>query len=392
MPPSLPAAITGFSLDAFHAHVFAPGRVPGSRRRNRRRSWACSLFPPPRRTRPQPAAGRRFRRCSRRPIAQPDWEKVCGKINDQQECHTSRKRLAATGQPIAQFLVIERGDKKLLQLAVPPVALIQPGVQVKIDDAEPTGVKYVVCTPGECLALGEINDDFVGEAQEGRSVVITMLNPQGKPVNFDISLVGFTSIYDGPGIDPQEAQVRQQRLEDELKKKADEARQQLLQLSSSSSRAARSSSSSRRQGFRRGRPAAPFSVRHVARAVDALLEALEEIANLRMADRLAAFVGQKILLGDVGDVFGLLVLGEQMIKRLILRGPDLLGDRLIPFLGVGEDRVHVEDDAAEREEAVPHDLADAEFRLSDLHGLEFRLSGCSGKPRRREREAHSPPK
>ncbi len=126
--------------------------------------------------------------------------------------------------------MIERGDKKLLQLAVPPVALIQPGVQVKIDDSEPTGVKYVVCTPGECLALGEINDDFIGKLKKGKIVNITMLNPQGKPVNFDISLVGFTATYEGPGIDPQEAQARQQKLEDELKKKADEARQQLMQL------------------------------------------------------------------------------------------------------------------------------------------------------------------
>jgi invasion protein IalB len=164
------------------------------------------------------------------PIAQPDWEKVCGKVNDTQECHTSRKRLAATGQPIAQFLVIERGDKKLLQLAVPPVALIQPGVQVKIDNGEATGVKYVVCTPGECLALGEITPDFIAKLKKGGNVTITMLNPQGKPVNFEISLVGFTSIYDGPGIDPAEAQARQQKLEDELKRKADEARQQLLQL------------------------------------------------------------------------------------------------------------------------------------------------------------------
>ncbi len=162
--------------------------------------------------------------------AQPDWEKVCGKIKDQQECHVSRKRVAVTGQALAQFLVIERNDKKLLQIAVPPVALIQPGVQVKIDDGEPTGVKYVVCTPGECLALGEIGEDFVAKLKKGKVVNITMLNPQGKPVNFDISLVGFTSSYDGPGIDPQEAQARQQRLEDELKKKADEARQQLLQL------------------------------------------------------------------------------------------------------------------------------------------------------------------
>ena len=163
-------------------------------------------------------------------IAQPDWEKICGKIKDVQECHTSRKRLAATGQPLAQFLVIERGDKKLLQIAVPPVALIQPGIQVKIDEAEPTGVKYVVCTPGECLALGEITADFVAKLKKGGNLTITMLNPQGKPVNFEISLVGFTAVYDGPGINPEQAQARAQRLEDELKKKADEARQQLLDL------------------------------------------------------------------------------------------------------------------------------------------------------------------
>lgn len=163
-------------------------------------------------------------------VPQPDWEKICGKIKEAEECHTSRKRLAATGQPLAQFLVIERGDKKLLQIAVPPVALIQPGIQVKIDNAEPTGVKYVVCTPGECLALGEINADFIGKLKKGGNLTITMLNPQGKPVNFDLSLVGFTAAYDGPGIDPEEAQARAKRLEDELKKKADEARQQLLQL------------------------------------------------------------------------------------------------------------------------------------------------------------------
>ena len=96
--------------------------------------------------------------------------------------------------------------------------------------AKPTGVKYVVCTPGECLALGEINTDFVGRLKRGNNMVVSMLNPQGKAVNFDISLSGFTATYDGPGIDPAEAQARQQKLEDELKRKAEEARQQLLQL------------------------------------------------------------------------------------------------------------------------------------------------------------------
>lgn len=163
------------------------------------------------------------------PIEQPAWEKVCGPVNEQQECHTSRRRVAATGQAIAQFMIIERGDKKLVQIAVPPVALIQQGIQLKIDNAEPTGVKYVVCTPGECLALGEINADFIGRLKRGGTLIVSMLNPEGKAVNFDISLTGFTATYDGPGMDPSEAQANQQKLEDELKRKADAARQQLLE-------------------------------------------------------------------------------------------------------------------------------------------------------------------
>jgi invasion protein IalB len=162
-------------------------------------------------------------------VPQPEWQKVCGPVKDQQECHTSRQRLTATGQAIAQVMLIERGDKKLMQIAVPPITLIQPGVQVKIDTQEAVGVKYVVCTPGECLALGEINPEFIGKLKKGNKLVISMLNPQGKPVNFDMSLAGFTAVYDGPGIDPAQAQANQQRLEAELKRKADEARQQLMQ-------------------------------------------------------------------------------------------------------------------------------------------------------------------
>ncbi len=173
----------------------------------------------------QPSAG----------VAQPEWEKVCGNVKEQQECHISRRRVAATGQALMQFMIIERADKKLVQVAVPPVALIQPGIQIKIDDAQPTGVKYVVCTPGECLALGEITADYIANLKRGGNLAIAMLNPQGKPVNFEMSLAGFTAVYDGPGINPAEAQARQQNLEDELKRKADAARQQLMDAQQQSS-------------------------------------------------------------------------------------------------------------------------------------------------------------
>jgi invasion protein IalB len=161
-------------------------------------------------------------------VPQPDWEKVCGTVNEAQECHISRRRLAATGQPLAQVMVIERPEKIHLQISVPPVALIQPGIKVAIDNGEPVTVRYAACVPSECIAMGEINKEFIDKLKRGGTLLVSMLNPQGKTISFDISLKGFTASYDGPGIDPAVVQERQQRLEDELKRKADEARQQLL--------------------------------------------------------------------------------------------------------------------------------------------------------------------
>ena len=49
-----------------------------------------------------------------------------------------------------------------------------------------------------------------------------------------------------------------------------------------------------------------------------------------------------------------------MVERLVLARADRLGDRLVPFLAVGEDRIDVEDHAAEIEHPVAHDVADRE--------------------------------
>ena len=43
----------------------------------------------------------------------------------------------------------------------------------------------------------------------------------------------------------------------------------------------------------------------------------EELGDLRMAHRAAGIIDQQVLLRDVGDVLGFLVLGEQMVIGLI---------------------------------------------------------------------------
>ncbi len=58
------------------------------------------------------------------------------------------------------------------------------------------------------------------------------------------------------------------------------------------------------------------------RAVAAFAVFDEDFGDLRMPHRVAAIVRQKVLFRDIGDVFGFVVLGEQMIKRLVLAGPE----------------------------------------------------------------------
>src|SRR5262245_14870607 len=77
----------------------------------------------------------------------------------------------------------------------------------------------------------------------------------------------------------------------------------------------------------------------IARPVVARLVLLENLGDLRMADRFVGWVGQEILLGDIGDVLGLRIFREQMIERLVPARAHLRRDRLIPLFGVVELRI-----------------------------------------------------
>ena len=85
-----------------------------------------------------------------------------------------------------------------------------------------------------------------------------------------------------------------------------------------------------------------------------------------MAQRQVGIVRHKVLLRHIRDVMRALVLGEQVVERLVLAGPHFLGDRFIPFVSVRELRVHVEYYPPEGENPVADDLPDLE--LGDVLG------------------------
>ena len=95
---------------------------------------------------------------------------------------------------------------------------------------------------------------------------------------------------------------------------------------------------------------------------------LEHRRERRVLDRLGAVIEQQVLLADIGNVGGLRILGEQVVKGLVPARPQRLRDRFVPFLRIRELRVDVENDAAEIKDAVADHVADGEARDDQHYG------------------------
>src|SRR5271157_1982544 len=82
-----------------------------------------------------------------------------------------------------------------------------------------------------------------------------------------------------------------------------------------------------------GERAASACERLAPDAIPAVGGALERLADLGMAHRLARIVGQQVLLRHIGDVLAVRVLGVEVVERLILGRTDLGWNRAPPLLG-----------------------------------------------------------
>ncbi|GHB34481.1 hypothetical protein GCM10007094_24640 [Pseudovibrio japonicus] len=165
--------------------------------------------------------------------AEDAWVKVCNTDpkSKKEFCLITQELRTDTGQFLAQAVVREvTGEsRKLLHIAVPPGMLIQPGLRVQVDAGTQSEAKYTICFPNACIAEMVIDDAFVGGLKRGGKLVITTLNQQGKARPFDLTLKGFTRVYDGEAIKPEELQAKQERLQSELQKRAEAARQKLIE-------------------------------------------------------------------------------------------------------------------------------------------------------------------
>ena len=160
----------------------------------------------------------------------PGWQKFCNEHpqTKQQICVVTRQMRVATGQSIAAFSVREAGGKYQFVAAVPPGMQLRPGMQVEIDGGNTQRTTFTVCIPEFCFADADLTDDYIAALKRGNELVITAVGQDGRPVDFPISLSGFTASFDGAALRIQDRDVAAGQLQDELSKRASEVREELI--------------------------------------------------------------------------------------------------------------------------------------------------------------------
>ena len=245
------------------------------------------------------------------------WTKFCGRDKNvpaaPQICLTMLEVKHRDASPSAGVALIEGTGKTMFRVTLPAEAKREAGARIAIDGEKPRGARFVNCNPRGCLADFEVAAEFVAQLKTGRALQLLGTRATGQPMGYVLPLAGFAAA---------------------TRRSAERATCAPVQLTASSVQ------------------------RLLARAVAAVLVAPERFPDLRVAHRFARLVGKQVLLRHVGDVFAFGVLGEQVVKRLVLARTDLGGNRVVPFLGVGELRIDVEHDAAKRKQAVLHHRSD----------------------------------
>jgi invasion protein IalB len=163
------------------------------------------------------------------------WTKFCLKNdkdpNAKQICFTGKDARIESGMPVIAAVLIEpEGEpKKILRVTLPLGMQLIHGTRVIIDQNQPMTAPYVICFTNGCMADYEANADMIGKMKKGQGLVVQAINAGGQPISLVLPLSDFAKAYDGPPTDPKVFEAQQQKLQEELQKRAEDARKKLEQ-------------------------------------------------------------------------------------------------------------------------------------------------------------------
>jgi len=160
------------------------------------------------------------------------WTKFCLKgqeANAKQVCFTGKDGRVESGQPVVAAVLIEPDGepRKILRVTLPLGMSLQPGTRVIIDQGQPMQGPYVICFNNGCMADYEASAELIANMKKGQGLVVQGINGAGQAISLVLPLNDFAKAYDGPPTDPKVFEAQQQKLQEELQRRAEEARKKL---------------------------------------------------------------------------------------------------------------------------------------------------------------------
>jgi invasion protein IalB len=160
------------------------------------------------------------------------WTKACFKrqeANGQQVCFTAKDGRVESGMLVVAAVVIEpEGDpRKLLRVTLPLGMQLPQGTQVIVDQGQPMNAPYISCSTNGCVADYEASGALIGKMKKGQGLAVQGFNNQGQVITLVLPLSDFGKAHDGRPTDPKVLEDLQNKLQDDLLKRAEEAREKL---------------------------------------------------------------------------------------------------------------------------------------------------------------------
>jgi invasion protein IalB len=162
------------------------------------------------------------------------WTKFCLTGNEaggKKVCFTGKDARIESGMLVASAVLIEpEGQpKKVFRVTVPLGMALANGTRVLVDQNQPLTAPFAFCVPAGCMADYDITPETVAALKKGKGLYIQAIKVDGQPLTVPLPLGDFAKAYDGPPTDPKVFKEQQDKLQQELQKRAEEARKKLEQ-------------------------------------------------------------------------------------------------------------------------------------------------------------------
>ncbi len=131
-----------------------------------------------------------------------DWGRTCNKIPGTEDdvCFLfQRLRMKESEQVVMGTTVaINPKDKTtVLSVTVPLGVLLQPGIQMKVDQTEQVvKAPFLICMQVGCRASTVLDSEMVSRLQSGQQLLVAFVGANRKPSTVPVSLKGFATGYE----------------------------------------------------------------------------------------------------------------------------------------------------------------------------------------------------